>query len=322
MLLSKKIHKIELAIDALSLHGNECRLCPKECGINREKGEIGYCGTGYQASVSHALLHFGEEPVISGKGRAKHGSGTVFFSGCNLKCKFCQNYQISWLNKGNNVSDKELASIFLDLQNQGALNLNLVTPSHVLLPILNALKIAYSKGLSLPLVYNSSAYEKSSVIKCLTGIVDIYLPDLKYFSAPIAKKLSNAPDYFKQASQVVLEMCSQQPVLYIGKDNTAEKGLILRHLVLPGQMEDSLKILKWVADKLPASIGLSLMSQYSPCFKTPVEFRRTLIPQEYCRVLDYSKNIGLEYLFFQPEPFYPEENLLPNFLNKKPFNFK
>ncbi len=321
-MLSQKIHKIELAIDALAIHENECRLCPRECGVNRGKGETGYCGTGYQASVSHALLHFGEEPVISGKGRAKHGSGTVFFTGCNLKCKFCQNYQLSWLNKGNIVSDKELASMFLDLQSQGALNLNLVTPSHVLLPVLKALKIAYSQGLNLPLVYNSSAYEKSSVIKYLTGIVDIYLPDLKYFSSPISKNLSNAPDYFKHASQVVLEMCSQQPILYIRKENIAEKGLILRHLVLPSQVKDSLKILKWVAEKLPASIGLSLMSQYYPCFKTPDEFNRTLTPQEYCRVLDYSKSISLEYLFFQPEPFYPDENLLPDFLNKKPFNFK
>ena len=320
-MLSKKIHKIDLALDALSLHENECHLCPRECGVNREKGETGYCGTGYQASVSHALLHFGEEPVISGKGSAKNGSGTVFFTGCNLKCKFCQNYQLSWLNKGNRVSDEELASMYLDLQRQGALNLNLVTPSHVLLSVLRALKIAYSQGLNLPLVYNSSAYEKSSIIKYLTGIVDIYLPDLKYFSSPIAKNLSNAPNYFKHASQVVLEMSSQQPVLYIGKENTAKKGLILRHLVLPGQVEDSLKILKWVAEKLPASLGLSLMSQYSPCFKTPVEFRRRLTPKEYCRVLDYSKKIGLDYLFFQPEPFTPDNNLLPDFSNKKPFNF-
>ncbi len=321
-MLSKKIHKIDLAIDALSLHEYECRLCPRECGVNREKGETGYCSTGYQASVSHALLHFGEEPVLSGKSKAKHGSGTVFFTGCSLKCKFCQNYQLSWLNKGNSVSDEELATMFLDLQSKGALNLNLVTPSHVLLPVLKALKIAYSHGLNLPLVYNSSAYEKSTVIKHLVGIVDIYLPDLKYYYSPLAKNLSNTPDYFKHASQVVLEMSSQQPVLYIGKENTVEKGLILRHLVLPGQVEDSLKILKWTKQKLPTSIGLSLMSQYFPCFKTPAEFNRTLTRQEYCRVLDYSKKIGLDYLFFQPEPFYPEENLMPDFSNIKPFNFK
>lgn len=327
-----KIGKIERALARLERHETECSLCPRDCKVNRQNDEKGVCQSGKQALVSHALLHFGEEPVLSGYQGASptklstssspSGSGTIFFSGCNLKCLFCQNYQLSWLLKGRPVPDEELAGMMLDLQDKGGLNINLVSPTHLTLPILRALKIAYSRGLHLPLVYNSNGYEKAEVIESLEGIVDIYLPDLKYYSPEVSKKFSGASDYFQQASRAIQEMYFQQPELVLSAEETARKGLIIRHLVLPGQAQDSLAILEWVKKNLSPSVCLSLMSQYHPCFRAPEEIQRALTPQEYERITARALELGFENLFIQPEPFKAAEHLLPDFNLKNPFRWK
>ncbi len=324
----RKITRIDKAIEELSYHESSCRLCPRECAADRKNGEKGYCGSGNQAKISHALLHFGEEPVLSGTNSDSQnetpgsGSGTIFFSGCNLKCSFCQNYQISWHNQGEEADENQLANMMLSLQDQGALNINLVSPTHSLLPILKALKIAYTGGLKIPLIYNTNSYEKSRVIKKLEGIVDIYLPDLKFHSNSLSKQLSGVDDYFFYASQAILEMYCQTPVLRLNSMGIADTGIIIRHLMLPGQNQDSQSILGWIAGKLSLSVGLSLMSQYYPCYKTPDEFRRTISKNEYNQVLNFAERIGFYELFVQPEPFSRNENLIPDFSKKKPFNWK
>lgn len=327
-----KLERIQKALEKLSVHETSCRLCPRECGANREKGDVGFCQSSNQASISHSLLHFGEEPVLSGsagsstdekrKGERRAGSGTIFFSGCNLKCLFCQNYQLSWLNQGHPVTDEELAARMLDLQKKGALNINLVSPSHLLLPILRSLRKAYAEGLRLPLVYNSNAFEKADVLRNLDGIIDIYLPDLKYYTPRVAEKLSGAPDYFLRASLAVQEMYCQQPALIISRRGVALQGLIIRHLVLPGQTSDSLAILEWIARNLSPSVCLSLMSQFHPCHKTPAEIQRNLTPEEYGRVRARAEELGFEMLFIQSEPFAREEHLIPDFNLKNPFRWR
>lgn len=326
-----KLKRIERALDNLSGLELECRLCPRECKVNRRTGQKGICQSTHQAALSHALLHFGEEPVISGledcakaEGQSvslPSGSGTIFFSGCNLKCLFCQNYQLSWLNKGEVVSDEELARKMLLLQEKGALNINLVSPTHLILPILRALRIAYEQGLELPIVYNSNGYEKAEVLKNLEGIIDIYLPDLKYFSPEVSGRFSNAPDYFQKASLAVKEMHRQQPELLLSEKEAALNGLIIRHLVLPGQVKDSLLILDWIAQNLHTSVCLSLMSQYHPCFKAPPEIQRNLTPEEYNRVISRAEELGFETMFTQPESFADAQHLIPDFDLKDPFKW-
>ncbi|MBC7360978.1 MAG: radical SAM protein [Candidatus Aminicenantes bacterium] len=320
----RKLEAIDRALAYLSPFEASCTLCPRNCRVDRTKGQTGVCQTSSQARVSTGLLHFGEEPVLSGRGgpgRAP-GSGTIFFSGCNLKCLFCQNYQISWLNEGELVTDEELAKMMLDLQRRGALNINFVSPTHVILPILRALKIAYQKGLHIPLVYNSNGYDSLEVIEQLRGIIDIYLPDLKYFSSELSRKYSAAPDYFEHARLAIQEMYCQQPDLVLDENEIAHKGLIIRHLVLPGSPEDSIKVLEWIAENLSTSVGLSLMSQYHPCFKAPVELQREITREEYRKVMNRALELGFENLFLQPEPFLTEEHLIPDFRRKNPFRWK
>jgi len=327
-----KLIRIQQALDVLSAHESECRLCPRECGANRKNGEKGFCQSGNLAAVSHTLLHYGEEPVLSGfpsqagkkTGNTSQpdGSGTIFFSGCNLKCLFCQNYQLSWLNQGKPVTDEELALMMLELQEKDALNINLVSPGHLILPILRSLKMAIQKGLSIPIVYNSNAYEKVEVIRCLEGITDIYLPDMKYFSPGLSTRYSAAPDYFLHASQAILEMYCQQPTLRLSEKNTALEGLIIRHLILPGETADSLAVLEWIAHDLSPYVCLSLMSQYHPCHQAPREIQRNISPEEYNTVRDKAEELGFEILFIQPEPFSGEEHLIPDFNLKSPFKWK
>jgi putative pyruvate formate lyase activating enzyme len=327
--IQAKLPKLESALKELEGQGTACRLCPRRCAVDRGKGKTGFCRTGSTASVSHVLLHFGEEPVLSGPNpcglenpaaaQERHGSGAVFFSGCSLKCLFCQNHQISWQEAGAKISDYALAQAMLDLQEQGAANINLVSPTHVLLPILRALHIAFSRGLRLPIVYNSHGYESAAVLRNLEGIIDIYLPDSKYSSSCISEKLSQAADYSQAAGGALIEMFCQQPVLEIDHLGLAQRGLIVRHLILPGQTDDSLAILDWLRRHLAPSIGLSLMSQYSPCFLAPEDLRRTITPREYQRVLDHALDLGFENLFLQPEPFKPGEHLLPDFARDEPF---
>jgi len=281
-------------------------------------GKVGFCRIPASILVSHTGLHFGEEPVISGS----RGSGTIFFTGCNLKCLFCQNYQLSWHLEGQPVTEDELAALMLGLQAQGAHNINLVSPTHVVLPVLRALRTALPEGLDIPLVWNSNGYDSVAVLQALEGIVDIYMPDLKYHSPVLAKKYSAAPDYFVKASEAVREMSLQQPALDLGPDGTARKGLVVRHLVLPGAVEDTLVLLDWIGGNLSPYIGLSLMSQYRACFKAPEEIRRSVSPEEYRRAADRASALELDHLFLQPEPFRTDEHLVPDFRNKKPFRWK
>jgi putative pyruvate formate lyase activating enzyme len=314
----RKIERVERALERLAPLESRCALCPRDCRVDRTVGAEGVCRTGRQASVSHALLHFGEEPVLSGKS----GSGTVFFTGCNLKCLFCQNYQLSWLLEGEPVSEERLAALMLDLQAQGAHNINLVSPSHVVVPILRALRVALPRGLDIPLVWNSNGYDSLEVVRALEGIVDIYLPDLKYHSTALSKRYSAAPDYFAKASEALREMSIQQPSLDLGPRGTARRGVVVRHLVLPGAVDDTLALLKWIGESLSPFIGLSLMSQYHPCFEAPAEIQRGVSEEEYRRAANAAMALGLEHLFLQPEPFRPDEHLVPDFRNKKPFRWK
>jgi putative pyruvate formate lyase activating enzyme len=316
--IARKLELVGKALERLSPFEARCTLCPRNCRVDRTAGADGVCRTGRLASVSHALLHFGEEPVISGAS----GSGTIFFSGCNLKCLFCQNYQLSWLNEGAPVTDGELAAMMLDLQAKGAHNINLVSPSHVVLPVLRALRIALAGGLDVPLVWNSNGYDSVDAIQALEGIVDVYLPDLKYHSPALAKRYSAAPDYFAKASEAVREMALQQPALDLAAGGTARRGLVVRHLVLPGAVDDTLVLMKWIRENLSPYIGLSLMSQYHPCFRAPEEIRRGVSPEEYRRAAAEALALGLDHLFLQPEPFRTDEHLVPDFRKEKPFRWK
>ena len=314
----RKLELVEKALARLSPLESACTLCPRDCRVDRTKGAEGVCQTGRLASVSHALLHFGEEPVISGKS----GSGTIFFTGCNLKCLFCQNYQLSWLLEGHTVTDRELATMMLGLRDKGAHNINFVSPSHIVLPILRALRIALAEGLDIPLVWNSNGYDGLEVVRALEGIIDVYLPDLKYHSPVISKKYSAAGDYFVRASEAVREMALQQPALDLGPGGTARRGLVIRHLILPGAVEDTLVILKWIRENLSPFIGLSLMSQYHPCSRAPDEIQRGVSEDEYRRAADEALALGFDHLFLQPEPFRPDEHLVPDFRKDKPFRWK
>ena len=316
--MGRKIELVGRALDRLSPLETSCTLCPRDCRVDRTRSADGVCRTGRLASVSHALLHFGEEPVISGAS----GSGTIFFTGCNLKCLFCQNYQLSWLLEGEPVSDEALAGMMLGLQAQGAHNINFVSPSHVVLPILRALRIALAGGLDIPLVWNSNGYDSLEVVQALEGIVDVYLPDLKYHSSALSKRYSAAPDYFARASEAIREMALQQPSLDLRAGGTARRGLVVRHLILPGAVEDTLYLLNWIGESLSPFIGLSLMSQYHPCYEAPEEIRRGVSPEEYRRAAEAATALGIDRLFLQPEPFLPDEHLVPDFRKDKPFRWK
>lgn len=326
-----KIKRIRRALDQLSPHETHCTLCPQECRVNRQNGEQGFCQTGSQAKLSHALLHFGEEPVISGYSDCSKsplnnnppmaGSGTLFFTGCNLKCLYCQNYQLSWFNQGKDISADEIAETILSLQEKGALNINLVSPMHVLIQILRGLEIAYKKGFHLPIIYNTNAYEKVQTMRLLDGIVDVYLPDLKYSSSRTSRILSNRPDYFQFASQAVKEMYRQNPNLRFDNQNIVQEGLIIRHLFLPGRLKDTLHILKWISENISLSIGLSLMSQYVPCFRAPESLRKAPSREDYWKAVEYAQRLGYETLFIQPQLFEKKEHLIPDFDLADPFEW-
>jgi len=314
----RKLGLVERALDRLSPLERACALCPRDCGVDRTAAGNGVCRTGSRALVSHGLLHHGEEPVLSGTA----GSGTVFFAGCNLKCLFCQNYQISWQLEGRPVTDEALADIMLDLQSRGAHNINLVSPTHVVLPVLRALRTAYDAGLAVPLVWNSNGYEHAAVVQALEGIVDVYLPDLKYLSPALSTRYSGAADYFEKASEALREMSVQRPVLELDPGGTALRGLIVRHLVLPGHVEDSLGILRWLRAEISPFIGVSLMSQYHPCHEAPPELRRAVSTEEYGKASRAAEELGFERLFLQPEGFRADEHLLPDFRKRTPFRWK
>jgi len=278
-----------------------CRFCPRQCAAERENGRPGACQAVREAKVASHNLHFGEEPPISGS----MGSGTVFFSGCTLKCLFCQNYPISQLCHGEFYTTGQLAGIFLGLQKRGAHNINLVSPTPYLYHVVAALEIAAGQGLSIPLVYNTSGYEKAEVIAGLAGIVDIYLPDLKYGpgsdSRQLALKLSGVTDYFENATAAIAEMFRQTGPLQLDPDGIATRGTVVRHLILPGHTANSIGVLRSMADSCFRPAWLSLMSQYFPAHQAPERppYNRRLRAGEYREVRDEALRLGLEDGWFQ-----------------------
>lgn len=287
----------------------ECRLCPRQCGVDRSK-RTGYCGVSDRVKLARAALHFWEEPCISGE----RGSGTVFFSGCALKCVFCQNYQLSAGHFGKEVSIQRLAEIFLELQQQGAHNINLVTGGHYVPQIVQALELV-RKDLKIPVVYNSSGYETVETLRQLKGYVDIYLPDLKYYSPEHSARYSNARDYFAVASQAVQEMFSQVGPVQFDEQGMLQKGVVVRHMVMPNGVEDTMDILTWIAEHLPLDdILVSVMSQYTPFYKSAdyPEINRRLTQEEYDRVLDWMECMGIEQGFVQ-ELSSAKEEYTPDF---------
>jgi len=273
-----------------------CELCPRRCGVNRYE-RPGVCGAGAEVTVAKAFLHRWEEPCISGT----HGSGTVFFTGCNLRCLYCQNYPISHGQVGRAISIERLATIFLELQEQGAHNVNLVTPTPYTPHIAAAIEHARRQGLRLPVIHNNGGYESVAALRQLAGLVDVYLPDLKYFDAGLSRRWSGASDYFARASEAILEMLDQVGEPVFDADGLLVRGVMIRHLVLPGAGDDSRRIVDWVLDTLPATIYLNLMSQYTPLGRGAEypDLSARLSPDEYDAVVEYAIQRGLENGFIQ-----------------------
>lgn len=289
----------------------KCNLCPRGCGVDREDGKIGFCGETAQIRVARTSLHQWEEPCITGK----YGSGTVFFSGCSLKCIFCQNHNIADSSVGQFFTTEQLADAFLRLQERKASNINLVTAGHFVKQIVPAIELAKEKGLFIPVVYNSSAYETVEMLQMLEGLVDVYLPDCKFFSQEISGNYANAKDYFKVASKAIDEMVKQvgTPV-FDEKTGNMIKGLIVRHLVLPGHTKDSMEILKYLYATYKNQIYVSIMNQYTPVIfqdKYP-NLNRRVTKREYRKIVDYALVLGIENAFIQ-EGQTAEESFIPEF---------
>lgn len=289
---------------------DSCDLCPRNCRVNRNKGEVGFCRVSSDITVSRASLHFWEEPCISGK----NGSGTVFFSGCQLGCVYCQNIEISRGKIGKKISEARLSEIFIDLQNQGANNINLVTPTHFVPKIISAIKLSKNAGLKIPIVYNTSSYENINTLKMLNGFVDIYLPDFKYFSGAIAKKYSFAKDYPEAAKNALYEMVSQAGTPKFDKNGIMKSGVIVRHLLLPGYIEDSKKVLKYLYDTYKNAVYISIMSQFTPmkALDNYPEINRKVTEKEYDELINYAIAIGIENAFIQ-EGEAASESFIPSF---------
>ncbi len=290
---------------------NKCNLCPRMCLVDRVN-KLGYCRASLDLKVAKAYLHKWEEPCISNK----NGSGTVFFSFCNLKCIYCQNYEISFCSKGKIISVERLSQIFLQLQDKKADNINLVTPTHYANEIKKAIILAKNNGLKIPIVYNSSAYENVSVIKSFEGLIDIYLPDLKYYDNEIAIKYSNAKDYFYYATRAIDQMYKQVGKCVFDNNGKLLKGVIVRHLVLPSNIEDSKKIIKYLYDKYKDNIYISIMRQYTPIRKLKYEnLNRKLLDCEYNEVVNYAYDLGIRCAYIQDEDSI-SSSFIPNFDNE------
>jgi putative pyruvate formate lyase activating enzyme len=284
------VPRAALAIEALG----HCRLCPRKCGVNRLENETGFCNTGRQAVLASSDAHFGEEAPLVGRG----GSGTLFFSHCNLGCCFCQNEEISHKGYGIEVTAADLANTMLALQDRGCHNINLVTPTHVTAQILEALPLAVDQGLRLPLVYNCSGYERVETLKLLEGVVDIYMPDFKFWEADIAGKACDAPDYRRAACKALLEMHRQVGDLKLDTHGVAVSGLLVRHLVLPAGLAGSDRVLAFIADQISADTYVNVMDQYRPCAqaaKVPA-LGRPIRTEEFRQALAAAKAAGLRRL--------------------------
>lgn len=287
-----------------------CLLCPRKCGINRSTGQTGVCGVSSEIKVARAALHYWEKPCISGK----RGSGAVFFSGCSLHCVFCQNREISDGKAGKVISKERLSDIFMELADKGANNINLVTPGQYIPDIVWAVNDAKSRGMKLPIIYNTSGYENVTELKLLEGIVDVYLPDFKYMDSTLSARYSRAKDYPSVAKQALSEMVRQQPDVVID-DATGliQKGVIVRQLLLPGHVNDAKAVLKYLYDTYHDHVYISMMSQFTPiALKDYPEINRTVTRREYERLVDYALEIGITNAFIQ-EGDVAKDSFIPAF---------
>ena len=286
-----------------------CRLCPRACGVNRMKGERGFCGMGVQPVVARAALHFWEEPCISGE----KGSGTVFFSGCNLRCVFCQNQEISRGQAGKEISTDRLSEIFLELQDKGAHNINLVTGVLFIPSIAKALKQAKTKGLQIPVVYNCGGYESVEALRLLEGLIDIYLPDFKYWTSDLAQRYSHAVDYSDRAKEALGEMVRQVGEPVFSPSGILQKGVVVRHLLLPGQRKEAEAILDYLYRTYGDDIYISIMNQYTPVAQSiDKNLERKVTTYEYDKTIDFALNLGVKNGFMQ-EGNTASESFIPPF---------
>lgn len=283
----------------------KCEICPRKCEVNRNNNQIGWCKSTDRVKIGLYSTHDFEEPCISGD----KGSGTVFFSNCTMNCIFCQNYEISQLGKGKEISIEELSNIFIMQQEKGVHNINLVTPTSYVYQIIEAIKIAKAKGLNIPIVYNTNGYENIETIKALNGYVDVYLPDLKYAEEKLAIEYSGAKNYFEVATNAIKEMIKQVGNIKLNEDGIIQKGVIIRHLVLPNHIENSKKVLLWIKQNLPNDIYVSIMAQYFPTYKAKEnqKLNRKLTKKEWKQIEKYVEEIDIENGFIQELGDHEEE---------------
>jgi putative pyruvate formate lyase activating enzyme len=314
MKLKEKINKLNNMLSS-------CTLCPHRCRVNRYSGKKGFCGAGTDAVISSAMPHHGEEPPISGE----KGSGTIFFSYCNMKCVYCQNWQISQEHEGNPVSVEELAEKMLDLQKRGVHNINLVSPTIWIPQIVEALESAYSKGFKLPLVYNTGGYDNPEIIKALDGIIDIYMPDMRYSSDSMAEKYSSVKNYVKYNRESVTEMYRQVGNLELDNRGIAKRGLMVRLLVMPGGIAGIKDTIDFISKNLSNKVYLSIMAQYHPAYRAHnfSELSGRITYKEYMDVLDYAAHGGFEYGWTQDynDLDHEKDLFIPDFKDKNVFRY-
>ena len=302
---------MKITLETIENLMRDCTLCPRRCHADRLHGQTGFCGQTAELRAARAALHFWEEPCISGN----CGSGTVFFSGCSLQCIFCQNRSIALGKTGRSISPNRLCEIFLELQEKGAANINLVTAGHFLPQTAYSLELARAQGLTIPVVYNTGSYEEVDTLRMLEGLVDIYLPDLKYYSSELSAKFSKAPDYFEKASAAISEMVRQvgAPAFDLSS-GLMQKGVIVRHLLLPGQAKDSKRILRYLHGTYKNDIYVSIMNQFTPLIESalPEELNRPITEVEYEKILSFAERIGIEQGFYQ-EGGTAKESFIPPF---------
>ena len=287
-----------------------CEICPRDCKVNRKDGKQGYCKCDDKIKIALVSTHYFEEPCISGK----NGSGTIFFSNCNLNCIYCQNYDISQEGKGKEVSIERLAQIMLEQQERWVNNINLVTPTMYVYQIIEAIKIAKANGLKIPIIYNTNSYENVETIKALNGFIDVYLPDLKYYSDEIAIKYSNAKDYFNIATAAIKEMYNQVGNVVLDDRGIIKRGIIIRHLILPNHIQNTKNVLKWIANDLDKDVYVSIMAQYFPTYKAKniKEINRKINLKEYKEIEDFVYLLGFKNGYMQDLGKH-EEEFVPKF---------
>ena len=288
----------------------QCKICPHNCNVNRLNGKIWRCKCADKIKIALASVHNYEEPCISGI----NGSGTIFFSNCNMNCIYCQNYEISQLGKGKEISIKELADIFINQQEKGVNNINLVTPTMYAFQIIEAIKLAKKNGLIIPIIYNTNGYEKIETLKALQGYIDVYLPDLKYYSNKLSIKYSKVNNYFSVATEAIKEMYRQVGTPKFNEDGIMQRGIIIRHLVLPNHIQNSKNILKWIKENMPQDVYVSIMAQYFPTYKAKEDelLNRKLTKKEYKEIENFLYTLDLKNGYIQ-ELGEHEEEYVPDF---------